>query len=153
MISRSIVFSLLKWKFAFHNMSPLKLLHWALDLPVLKPVRQWPPEPRCPGQLSFENIPLIGPKIRNFCTHCQEVTAIPVTAFMLRSWMDQTERSFLSPAVIRGRLVWSVVPGHDINVEFCQIHCAPCASSEEWAAEGSPLAEVEEDFSNTILHF
>ena len=64
----ALFFSLFKWKFAFHNISPPKLLHGALDLPVLKPVRQWPPEPRGPGQLSFENIPLIGPKKKNFCT-------------------------------------------------------------------------------------
>ena len=43
--------------------SPPKLLWAPWNLPLLKMVWEWPPDPKGPGQLSFENIPRFGPKI------------------------------------------------------------------------------------------
>ena len=40
-----------------------KLVSRAWNLPLLKLVWEWPPDPREPGQLSFEKIPWCGPEI------------------------------------------------------------------------------------------
>ena len=47
----------------YFNTSRPKLL-WALrNLPLLETVWEWPPDPKGPGQWSFENIPRFGPEI------------------------------------------------------------------------------------------
>ena len=43
--------------------SPPKLLWAPRNLPLLKMAWEWPPDPKGPGQWSFENIPRFGPKI------------------------------------------------------------------------------------------
>ena len=50
-------------RLAYPFTSPPKLLWAPRNLPLLKMAWEWPPDPKGPGQWSFENIPRFGPKI------------------------------------------------------------------------------------------
>ena len=78
-----------------------KLVSRAQNLPLLKLVWEWPPDPRGPGLMSFEKIPRFGPKIGTLVRlkghrTMPDIILPDTDIFRIRTWQDWSRKIRIS---------------------------------------------------------